>query len=144
MLVLAGDGVMREELEHLAGELGVALRVRFLGAFRTPPNILRFADVFLLTSRSEGMPNSLVEAAAVGVPGVVTAVGGVPSLVADIPDNFFMADSPTPTHVAPLLLGLLERDTRDSVREARAIEYVQRHHSPQQVLNRLLAALGLA
>lgn len=81
--LLAGDGACREELVALANRLGVSDRVRFLGHRDDVPAVLKDADVFVLPSRSEAFPNSVMEAMASGLPVVATNVGGIPELVAD-------------------------------------------------------------
>lgn len=70
-----------ESLQQLARELGVAERVRFLGARSDVPALLKAADIFVLASRYEGNPLSVMEAMAAGLPTVCTAVGGVPELI---------------------------------------------------------------
>lgn len=82
-LVIVGDGPERSGLENLAGELGLAEITTFAGFQPKPELYLRAMDVFALTSRSEGFPVSILEAWAVGVPVVCTAVGGIPDVVAD-------------------------------------------------------------
>jgi glycosyltransferase involved in cell wall biosynthesis len=81
--LIAGDGELRPELEHYAGELGIADRVRFLGWRRDLATIYAATDVFLLTSRNEGTPVALIEAMAAAVPGVSTDVGGVRDVMGD-------------------------------------------------------------
>jgi glycosyltransferase involved in cell wall biosynthesis len=80
-LLLAGDGVLRDEVERQARQLGVAERVRFLGSRKDIPRVLAAADVFVLSSRWEGHPLSVMEAMAAGKPVVATAVGCVPENV---------------------------------------------------------------
>ena len=82
-LVLVGDGPERGRLEALAGTLGLTPFVRFAGYQARPERYYPALDVFALTSRSEGFPVSLLEAWAAGRPAVVTAVGGLPAVVAD-------------------------------------------------------------
>lgn len=82
-LLLVGDGPMRGELEGMAGALGIAGRVSFLGVRRDVPEILGVADAFALTSISEAASLTLMEAMASRLPVVVTAVGGNPELVRD-------------------------------------------------------------
>ena len=80
-----GDGPCRSELEAKRGQLGLRECVEFVGA-ADHDEVLRWwqrAGVAALTSESEGMPVSLMEAAACGVPAVATAVGGVPDLIQD-------------------------------------------------------------
>lgn len=82
-LVLAGDGEERPALETLVASLGVESVVRFLGTRQDIPRLLQAADAFLLSSISEGIPLTLVEAMLSGVPVVATRVGGVPEVVED-------------------------------------------------------------
>ncbi len=81
-LVMAGDGELRGELEALAAELAIAPRVHFLGRRDDVPRVLAALDAFILTSVSEGLPISVLEAMAAGLPVVATAVGGLAELVA--------------------------------------------------------------
>ena len=71
-LILLGEGPERQELESLAGSLGVADRVRFAGNVRNPFAILSRAFAMVLSSRREGFGNVLVEAMACGVPVVAS------------------------------------------------------------------------
>ena len=82
-LVVAGDGPLREELAGLAARLGVADRVRLLGNRDDVRDVLAALDVFALPSLTEGMSNALLEAMAMALPLVATAVGGNPEVVTD-------------------------------------------------------------
>ncbi len=82
-LVLVGDGPCRDDLEGLAARLGLRGRVQFLGFRRDVPALLRAMDVFLLSSRMEGMALTLIEAMASGLPVIATDVGGSREVVAD-------------------------------------------------------------
>jgi glycosyltransferase involved in cell wall biosynthesis len=83
-VLFVGDGPERAAVERLAAELGLGPgEVRFLG-FRTDvPDLLGAADVFLLPSRTEGLPLSVLEAMSHGMAIVATPVGGVPELCTD-------------------------------------------------------------
>ena len=81
-LVIAGDGVQRAALQALAGELGIAERTRFLGHVEDVPAVLRGLDVFALSSDTEQMPNSLLQAMAAGRPVAAVDVGDVARIVA--------------------------------------------------------------
>lgn len=70
-LLLAGDGSERPRLEQLAGDLGVAARVRFLGSRLDVDRLLRVADVFLHPSRLEYFGLAVAQALASGLPVVV-------------------------------------------------------------------------
>ena len=80
-LVVVGEGPEMPRLQGLAAQLGVADRVRFLGARRDVPALLRVADLFLQCSDTEGLSMSIIEALHAGLPCIVTQVGGNPELV---------------------------------------------------------------
>jgi glycosyltransferase involved in cell wall biosynthesis len=82
-LVLVGDGPDRAPLEALAASLGMGDRVRMTGETPDVAGPLVAADVVVVPSRNEGMGRVLVEAMALGVPVVATAVGGIPAVVVD-------------------------------------------------------------
>lgn len=86
-LLLAGDGPMRGSLERLAQQLGVDGRVHFLGWRADVPRLLASAEVVLLTSAWEGMPNAILEAMAAARPVVVTDVHGAAELLGDHADG---------------------------------------------------------
>ena len=79
-LVIVGEGPQRRELETLAGG---DQRIHFTGRRSDVPNILAAADVLVLPSRYEGMPNVLLEAMAAGKPVVATRAEGVMELLGD-------------------------------------------------------------
>lgn len=80
-LRVAGDGPRAAELRALAASIGIGERVAFLGHREDVAALLREADAFVLPSRSEAFPNSVVEAMAAGVPVIAGAVGGLLELV---------------------------------------------------------------
>jgi glycosyltransferase involved in cell wall biosynthesis/peptidoglycan/xylan/chitin deacetylase (PgdA/CDA1 family) len=80
-LEVLGTGELQEELRTFAAALGLAQAVRFHGWSTDIPGFLSGIDTFVLSSRSEGLPMTLLEAMAAGVPVVSTAVGGVPEVV---------------------------------------------------------------
>ncbi|MHC5003896.1 MAG: glycosyltransferase [Planctomycetota bacterium] len=80
-LVLCGDGPLRGDLERQAERLGIADRTVLLGRRDDVPRVLRAADVFVLPSRSEGHPLSLLEAMACEVPVIASRVGGIPEIL---------------------------------------------------------------
>ncbi len=74
-LIIAGEGALRDELEHQATDLGIGASVRFAGPCGDVPALLGAMDLYVCSSRSEGMSNAILEAMAVGLPIVATAVG---------------------------------------------------------------------
>ena len=100
-LVIAGDGPLRAELDRLAGELGIAARVRFTGFLdqaKLREEVYR-SHVFLHPSRTgkdgnrEGVPNSMLEAMASGAPVIATRHGGIPEAITDGVSGLLVAEN---------------------------------------------------
>jgi glycosyltransferase involved in cell wall biosynthesis len=110
-LVLAGDGPEAAALRRLAGELGIAGRVDFVGALDRDAvaERLRASSVSINPSRADNMPNSVLEALACGVPVVSTRVGGVPFIVED-GQSALLVPPADPSAMAQAILRVL-RDT---------------------------------
>jgi L-malate glycosyltransferase len=81
LLVLVGDGPERARLDEEAATLGIAERVRFVGHQQLPERHLAAIDIFALSSDTEQMPLSLIEAMAFGLPVVATDVGDVATML---------------------------------------------------------------
>jgi glycosyltransferase involved in cell wall biosynthesis len=81
--LIAGSGPQHDELEAKARALKIGDRVILAGERRDVPGILAAADIFALSSVSEGLPISILEAMAAGAPVVATDVGGIAELVED-------------------------------------------------------------
>ena len=133
-LVMIGDGPLLDEGKAMAGTLGVAPQVLFLGN-RTRDEIagwLAGADLYLYTSHANGYPISLAEAAQSGLPIVSTAVTGVHDLV--LPgENGRLVESRNPeAFVAPIAEALANREEWGSRSRALAAQY-----APDIILDRL-------
>jgi glycosyltransferase involved in cell wall biosynthesis len=82
-LAVIGDGGLRATFERQAEALGLGDRVTFLGSL-SPDDVrahLDQSDVFVLPSRTEGLPRAMIEAMARGLPCIGSAVGGIPELL---------------------------------------------------------------
>lgn len=80
-LRIVGDGVERRRLEYLTDSLGLRSFVEFLGERKDIPELLRTAGFYVSSSKTEGISLTLLEAMAVGLPIVTTAVGGNPEIL---------------------------------------------------------------
>jgi glycosyltransferase involved in cell wall biosynthesis len=110
-LNIVGSGPLLNELQALAEELGIADAVHFLGTLDQAAvvGILRDADLFLLSSRIEGIPVACVEALAIGVPVIVTRTAGISELVED-GINGKLVERESPAELSAAIIQLL-RDT---------------------------------
>ncbi len=82
-LGLAGDGPLVPELKALATQLGIAKQVHFLGFCSDIPRLIHTATATLLVSDQEGLPRSVMEAMAMGVPVIGTRIRGTEDLLKD-------------------------------------------------------------
>ena len=108
-LLIAGDGPEQGALEALAGELGIAGRVRFLGFRDRVGAIYHACDIVALASRGDSFGLALAEAGYCGRPVVATRVGGIPEVVVDGETGLLV-----PPDDADALATALARLTRDA------------------------------
>jgi len=106
-LALAGEGPLRGRLERLAGDLGVAGQVRFLGFRSDIPDLLQAADLCVIPSHLEGICSTLIETMLAGRPVVTTLVGG-------------MAEVAAPPHSPPLAWTVAPADAQGLTAAIRA------------------------
>lgn len=105
--VIAGDGPLRARLATLAREHGVGDRVRLLGNVPQAElvELYNAADVLVLASSREGMPNVVLESLACGTPVIATAVGGIPELL-DAPEAGRLLGERTASALVDAVAGL--------------------------------------
>lgn len=82
-LVIYGEGPSREELEDLCLELGITENVLLPGNVTDLHERIKNAEIFVLSSDYEGMPNALIEAMCMGIPAISTKVSGATDLIED-------------------------------------------------------------
>jgi glycosyltransferase involved in cell wall biosynthesis len=80
-LIVVGDGQDRQACQNLIGAHPLGQRVSLVGEQIDPRPYLAAADVFVMNSRSEGTPRALLEAMAMGLPGIAPALGGLPDML---------------------------------------------------------------
>lgn len=139
-LIILGDGRKQSELDSLARELGVTDQLDLHGYVDNPYGYMKRADLFVLSSQFEGMPNVLVEALAVGTPVVATDCptgprelldGGAGGELVPVGDVEAMADA-------------MDRQLGDSGRVQQQLEHVQdtlEEFRPEQSCKRYLALI---
>ena len=102
-LILVGSGALTQDLRQQAAGLGIAQDVRFLGERSDIGCLLAQANLFVLSSVSEGTPISLLEAMEAGLPQVVTNVGGMPEIL-DLSGGGLVVPPRSPEPLAEALL----------------------------------------
>jgi len=138
-LLLLGRGPEEPRLRALAAALGISARVRFEGEQPDVAPYLSQMDVYVQPSVAEGMPNSVLEAMAAGLPVVATAVGGTPEVVLDGQTGLLVAPG-DPSALADALLSLLA-DRRLAERFGRASRARVETHFGEGLMIRQMEAL---
>jgi len=105
--VLAGDGEMRQFFENQVRAAGLQEMFAFLGHRMDIPALLASCDIGVLASRTEGLPNAVLEYMAAGLPVVATTVGGVPEIIEN-ETNGLLIPAENPTALSGALLRLLK------------------------------------
>lgn len=110
--VIVGEGPLRASLEEQAALLDLRARVVFAGRQQDVASWLRRSRVFVLTSDSEGLPLSAVEAMMCGLPVVAPAVGDLPDLVEEGVNGHLVREREAEAFVQPLLELLQDEERR--------------------------------
>jgi glycosyltransferase involved in cell wall biosynthesis len=79
--VIAGNGELRAVLEWLTSELDLTGRIHFLGQVADPVRVIAESDVYVMSSREEGLGTSVLDAMARGIPVASTSAGGLPEML---------------------------------------------------------------
>lgn len=133
VLMVAGEGPEGEALKQLTVQLGIAEKVKFLGLRFDMPQIYPLMEVFLLTSLSEGISVTLLEAMASGVPAVVTDVGGNREVVLQ-GETGFLVKPGDEAAVAERTVGLLTDHQQQQEMGAKARERAETRFTFERML----------
>lgn len=130
---IIGDGPLRTELERRASEHGLSGNsLEFLGEFSEMESVYNRADILVLTSKHEGMPNVILEAMSYGIPVIATNVGGVSEILTaksgmlvDPLDFEQLVDASKRLIGDPVLRQSMGRCGRDEVASKFSFDYLQ-------------------
>jgi L-malate glycosyltransferase len=140
-LWIVGDGPARASIERAIAGHGVHEQVKLLGQRTDVTNVLRAVDCVAMSSRTEGLPMTLIEAMAHRVPCVATAVGGIPDLLRD--GAGITVPPASPEALSQALTQLSGNATlRGSIVEA-GLRRVRESHDLENSLTSYLRLLGL-
>jgi len=135
--LVVGDGPLREQLEARATEPDIAGRLHIVGHEQKPFDAIASMDIFLLTSRAEGLPNVLIEAQALGVPVVTTRVGGAPETLVEGRTGWVLSDD-HPESAAAQVVQLLGNKGTLKQAGGDAREHVRQHFTLDRMIEETL------
>jgi glycosyltransferase involved in cell wall biosynthesis len=121
---IAGEGPLRQALESLRDQLGLRACVHLLGHVAEPLRLVADADVFVMSSREEGLGTSVLDAMARGIPVASTTAGGLPEMLGDGAGVLVPPEQPAALADAVARL-VLDAELRSRVRD-QALAVVQR------------------
>jgi len=130
-LVVVGDGEERGACEALIAAHPQGSRVHLTGQQVDPRPYLAAGDVFVMNSRSEGTPRALLEAMAMGLPAICSAVGGIPDMLNDSRGLLTLPGSQVSLEAA--LGEVLNNSAKLSLMGSQAREYVQQNYDAGRI-----------
>jgi glycosyltransferase involved in cell wall biosynthesis len=104
---IAGTGPLQNELQNLITRLELGEQVHLLGIRNDVSDLMMKADIFVMSSRSEGMPIALLEAMSAGLPIIATRVGGIAEVVNDNVEGILVSPE-SPDKLAKAILQLIQ------------------------------------
>ncbi len=135
-LVIVGEGPERPRIEDEISRLGLSGVVTLTGHQPSAEPYYGIADVAVLSSRTEGSPNALLEAMAAGVPVVATRVGGIPE-IATHEENALLVEASDARQMAAAIATLMENTNLAAQLSARARQVVGQRFTPEARVSRL-------
>lgn len=137
-LVLAGTGAVIEEVKQCAEALGIAAQLELPGWVDAQMRdaLLREADVFVLPSYYEGLPMSVLEAMAAGLPVVASKVGGIPEVIDHLVDGWLVTPGDVPAIRVALEVLLADSLLRETMGKA-AQQRIERCFSSERILEQI-------
>jgi glycosyltransferase involved in cell wall biosynthesis len=134
--LIVGDGPRRAELARMVDELGIRDHVIFTGFIEEIGKIYSFTDVVILSSWSEGLPQSVLQALAASVPVVATKVGGVPEVVIHEKTGY-LVEAGDHEGLARQVIRVLSEPEKARLTACAGKELVREHHSVGRMLDLL-------
>lgn len=134
-LLLVGDGPQRNDLEHQVKEYGLEQYFLITGYIKEAYKLLGLGKVFIISSLTEGLPITLLEAMASRIPVVATAVGGIPHVVTH-EEEALLVPSKNPRAIAEATRKLLGDEELEKRLTLRAEIKVNRYYSSKAMAER--------
>jgi glycosyltransferase involved in cell wall biosynthesis len=130
---IAGKGPGKEKLQKIIKKLSLENNVDLLGFVGNATNCYNSTKVFVLTSETEGLPRTLIEAMACGIPCVASLVGDVEDLIINNENGFLVDDYSNVEDFTKKIMILLSDRTKYELFSKRAIEFSRKNYSQEVV-----------
>lgn len=134
---LVGEGPLRSQLETQSKSLGIDKAVRFVGVQKDIASILTAADIFVMTSDTEGIPASLLEAGYCGLPSVTTRVGSIQECVRD-GETGFLVDPQEEDRFSAVLVRLLMSQAERNKIGSQAKKWISENFAMDRIVQKYL------
>lgn len=131
-LILVGDGPLKDELKKLAEDLGILPQIQFAGTQSDIVPFLKHADLFVLSSQSEGLPMVILEAMASELPIISTDVGGISELIINRKTGLTVPPKSTEALTHSIIQLLTQRDFAKEL-ASNARKTVLEHYSQEAI-----------
>lgn len=136
-LLIVGDGVLRETIAARIAELELTEHIHLLGFRRNIPQLLAISDLFVMASHWEGLPVSVLEAMASGVPIVATAVGDLPHVVVE--STGIIVPPHQPEKLADAILTIVKNPEQRARYGQQSRQHINAHYSAATWVDKHLA-----
>ncbi len=130
-LWILGDGILKEDIVNQISKFDLSSKVKLLGIQENINYYLEQADCFVLSSKWEGLPMALLEAAMVGLPVISTPVGAVPELLEN--NRGYIA---TRENLSTVMEHVLNHPEEAHTRALNLQQWVKSHYSAQSMVNK--------
>ncbi|PJA95719.1 MAG: hypothetical protein CO129_10290 [Ignavibacteriales bacterium CG_4_9_14_3_um_filter_34_10] len=131
IFLCVGDGILKDEMESLVKEYGLMKNFRFVGFQENVVPYVKLFDIFVLSSKMEGLGSSILEAKAMGLPVIATKAGGIPEIINDGIDGI-LVEPQNSESLAQAIIRLIEnknerltlgKNAMESVKENDVLHY---------------------
>jgi len=131
--ILVGDGSLKQKVENEIKRLDLSNFVQITGWVKNPETYMAKMRLLLLPSKSEGIPNVILEAMAYGTPVLATPVGGILDIIKD-GETGFLLESNDPKHIANKIVELLSKPELLEKVSKNAYKWVRENFSEEKTL----------
>ncbi len=132
-LIIIGEGEERANLQKLITDKKMNDRILLAGRIEDARHYLKAFDIFALTSRTEALPYSILEAGLAGLPVIASEVGGIPEVI-DSPDKGILVPAGSVEEIKKSLLFLIKKSKYRQLASSNLKHQVQQHFSIKKMI----------